>query len=83
MNNLEKFTDDLKGGTPPNPPYRISAGKLDRNFKRSSPQTQSGEGETGYTVKEGDDGWTLVPKVRVTVCEDGQARDYLFIAIQQ
>lgn len=82
MQNLEKFTDDLKGGQPPSPPYRISAGKLDRNFKKVSPKEQSGEGETGYIVKPSDDGWTLEPKVRITVCEDGEAKDYYFIAVQ-
>jgi hypothetical protein len=81
MKNLELFADDLKGGQPPNPPYRISAGKLDRNFKKVSPREQSGEGKTGYTVEPHDDGWQLMPQVRVTICEDGEARDYYFIAV--
>jgi hypothetical protein len=58
-NNLEKFKDDLNG-SPPNPPYRISAGKLDRNFEKCYPKDWDGDSKP-YVVKREDNGWLISP----------------------
>jgi hypothetical protein len=55
--SLEKFKDDLSG-SPPNPPYRISAGKLDRNFSRCYPKEYDGD-KKPYTIKRDEDGYLI------------------------
>lgn len=58
-NKLEEFKDDLNSGAkPPSPPYRVSAGKLDRNFRRCYPRDYEGS-EKPYTVENSDGGWLL------------------------
>jgi hypothetical protein len=54
---LEEFTRDLDG-SPPGPPYQISAGKLDRNFAKCYPKDWDG-GQKPYTVKRDEDGYLL------------------------
>lgn len=83
MADLEKFSDDLKGGDDPNsPPCVISAGKLDRNFARCSPIKQDGNAAP-YKVDQTDEGWKLLPAVAFDVCENGQPVKYNFIAQRQ
>jgi hypothetical protein len=54
---LEKFKEDLDG-SPPGPPYQISAGKLDRNFARCYPKDWDGD-KKPYAVKRDEDGYFL------------------------
>jgi hypothetical protein len=81
MADLEKFKDDLKsGGTDPSsPPSVISAGKLDRNFERCTPQSQDGN-NVAYRVDSTDSGWRLLPTKTFDVCENGKATTYAFFA---
>jgi hypothetical protein len=55
--SLEYFKDDLDG-SPPGPPYQISAGKLDRNFARCYPKDWDGN-DKPYTIKRDEDGYII------------------------
>jgi len=57
MGDLEKFKEDLNG-KPPGPPYRISAGKLDRNFSKCYPKDWDGPRKP-YTIKRDEDGFLI------------------------
>ena len=84
MADLEKFSDDVKGGgnDPNSPPSVISAGKLDRNFTRCTPVPMDGN-TAPYIVDKTDDGWKLLPAILFDVCENGQPIKYKFIAERQ
>lgn len=76
---LEKFSDDLSG-EPPSPPYRISAGKLDRNYARCYPKDWDGD-DKPYIVKPEDDGWLLeFERTLFDVCENGSPVQYNIFA---
>ena len=80
MADLEKFKDDLGGGSDPNkPPSVISAGKLDRNFQRCSPMRIDGN-NAPYKVDVSDGGWKLLPTVTFDVCENGVPVQYRLVA---
>ena len=55
---LEKFEEDLKGKDPKKPPFKISAGKLDRNFGRCYPKNWDGDRKP-YVVAHEEDGWII------------------------
>jgi hypothetical protein len=81
MTNLEEFADDARAVStqPGSPPNAISAGKLDRNFRRCYPLAQEGN-NAPYTVEAGEDGWVLRGEKIFTVCENGQPALYKFFA---
>lgn len=54
---LEKFETDLAN----EPPRLVSAGKLDRNFRRCMP-AQRGGLVGPFSIVETDEGWYLEPK---------------------
>jgi hypothetical protein len=51
---LEKFSEDLKS----EPPRNVSAGKLDRNFRRCMPADR-GQLVGPFAINESDEGWCL------------------------
>jgi len=51
---IEKFADDLKN----DPPRTVSAGKLDRNFRRSMP-AERGQLVGPFAIVRTDEGWYL------------------------
>jgi hypothetical protein len=55
--SLESFKQDLSG-SPPGPPYQISAGKLDRNFARCYPKDWDGD-KKPYSIKRDEDGYII------------------------
>lgn len=55
---LEKFVEDLSGSDPSKPPFKISAGKLDRNYQRCYPRDYDGENRPYVTQRE-ESGWIL------------------------
>lgn len=57
-NQLEEFKEDLKGKDPKKPPFKISAGKLDRNFARCFPKDWDGD-KKPYVVKREKNGWLI------------------------
>jgi hypothetical protein len=81
MDALERFVDDLKrGANDPNvPPHVISAGKLDRNYRRCYPKKIDGNSPP-YKVDASDDGWRLIPATTFDVCENGKPVKYRFMA---
>jgi hypothetical protein len=76
---LEEFAEDLKNKTPPAPPFRISAGKLDRNFRRCYPASIDGN-QPPYKADVTESGWKLEPLIEFDVCENGRPTKYKFIA---
>jgi hypothetical protein len=82
---LHKFSSELSGSDRNKAPFKISAGKLDGNFKMCSPITQTGE--TYIKIEQSADGWKLrfahdkfvkVDQAKIfDVCENGQPVQYV------
>lgn len=78
---LTKFAElaKNKGSDYTQPPYRVPAGELDKNFKKLTPQQPEGTNRS-YSINATDDGWNIVPEVFFDVCENGTPVRYKFLA---
>jgi hypothetical protein len=57
MSVLHRFSEDLGGTNLSGPPFKISASKLDGNFRACSPIPS--DGESGVRVTQTKDGWKI------------------------